>query len=61
MIAWAERYLAEMAESYQGQAHPYCLYAKVPDETRILHLAGMNPSAHPDGETFRRRHSFDGR
>jgi hypothetical protein len=58
VIAWAEQYLEEFAEEYPGQAHTYCLYAKVPDQTWLLHVAGANPTAAPGSETFGRMHPF---
>jgi len=66
VIAWAESYLVEFASEYPGAEHTYCLYAKLPDdlyatepgEKWLLHIAGLNPTAHPAGETFRRKHPF---
>lgn len=58
VIAWAENYLVEFAMEYPGQEHTYCLYAKVPGETWLLHIAGLDPTADPAGETFHRKHPF---
>jgi hypothetical protein len=59
VIAWAESYLHEFAAEHPGAQHSYCVYAKVPGEDWLLHIGGVNPSANPHRETFRRMHPFD--
>jgi hypothetical protein len=58
VIGWAESYLNEFAEAHPGSEHTYVLYAKVPGETWMLHIAGANRTVLPENDDFRRSHPF---
>ncbi len=56
VIAWAESHIDEYTDPEGHSERTYILYAKVPDEPWMLHLAGVDPTVQPVHNTFRRHH-----
>jgi hypothetical protein len=58
VIEWAERYILDFAEEAPGSEHAYCIYAKIPSDTTLLHIAGVDPTVDLAYTGFRRSHAL---